>query len=218
MPPTTLYRLTGRAGVVTGVLLLFNDARRVGLVPENAFTHAIAPIAAFFAPFVITGIYLWQRDRVGALGLWGYVLNCVGLIGAAAIEFTGHWVFPFLGKETVTSLVDGRTGLGFLIIAVVYLIGIVLFGFASWRAGVLPQCATVIYVAGFAPTALRGVVPDAVVSAGFVLGAVAVIGFSVALVQAKERGSVLNRPGGHREHGTAANTTPPRAASGRGEG
>jgi hypothetical protein len=184
MPPTALYRLAGQAGVITGVLLLLNDARRVGLVPENAFTHAIAPIAAFLAPFVITGFYLWQRDRVGALGLWGYVLNGVGLIGAAAIEFVGHWVFPFLDKATVDGLVDGRTGLGFLIIAVVYLSGIVLFGFTTWRAGVFPRWAAVLYVVGFVPTALRSVVPAPVVSAGFVLGSIAVIWFAVTLVQA----------------------------------
>src|SRR5690349_13178551 len=101
MPPTTLYRFAGRAGVVTGTLLLFNDARRVGLVPENTFTHSIAPIAAFMAPMVLTGIYLYQRERSGLLGLWGYVLSAAGLVGLAAIEFTLHYVSPLLDKAVV---------------------------------------------------------------------------------------------------------------------
>lgn len=181
MPPTTLYRLAGQAGVLTGVLLLFNDARRVGLVPENAFTHGIAPIAAFLAAFALTGLYLRQRERTGALGLWGYALNVVGLTGLAAIEFTLHYVFPFLDKATVDKLVDGRTGTGFLIISVIFIVGVILFGVATWRAGRFPAWAAALYVVGFVPTALRAVLPEAVVSAAFVVGSAAVIWLSAIL-------------------------------------
>lgn len=182
MPPTFLYRLAGQTGIVTGVLLLFNTARRAGVVPENALTHQIAPIAAFFAPLVLTGIYLFQRERAGVLGLWGYVLNFLGLAGALAIEFTLHYVFPLLDKDTVTTLVDGRTGMGFLIISVVYLAGIVLFGLATWRADIFPRGAVLLYVVGFVPTALRSVLPSPVITLAFVLGSTAVIWLSVALV------------------------------------
>lgn len=191
MPPSTLYRLAGRAGVVTGVLLLFNTARRVNLVPENAFTHQIAPVAAFLALFVITGIYLFQRERTGRLALWGYGLNFAGLAGALAIEYTLHYVFPLLDKETVDRLVDGRTGLGFLIISVVYLTGIVLFGLATWRAGLFPRPAVALYVVGFVLTALRPVLPGVAVSGGFVLGSVAVIWLSLVLAVARTADSAV---------------------------
>jgi hypothetical protein len=191
VPPSTLYRLAGRAGVVTGVLLLFNTARRVNLVPENTFTHQIAPVAAFLALFVITGIYLFQRERSGRLGLWGYGLNFAGLAGALAIEYTLHYVFPLLDKETVDRLVDGRTGVGFLIISVVYLTGIVLFGLATWRAGLFPRPAVALYVVGFVLTALRPVLPAAVVSGGFVLGSVAVIWLSLVLAVARTADSAV---------------------------
>src|SRR6266496_6371633 len=114
MPPITLYRLAGRTGVVTGILLLFNDGRRVGLVPQNAFTDEIAPIAAFLAPFLLVGLYLWQRDRSGPLGLAGFALNLAGLVGVAAVEFALHYIFPLLDKGTVDKLLDGRTGAGAL--------------------------------------------------------------------------------------------------------
>ncbi len=192
MPPTVLYRLAGQAGIVTGILLLFNTARRAGVVPENAFTHQIAPIAAFLAPLVITGLYLRQRDRAGTLGLVGYLLNFLGLTGALAIEYVLHYVFPLLPKETVDSLVDGRTGMGFLIISVVYLTGIVLFGLAMWRADLMPRLAVALYVVGFVPTALRPLLPSSVVTAGFVLGSVAVILLSVALL-AKTAASTVSR-------------------------
>lgn len=185
MPPTTLYRLTGRAGVVTGILLLFNDARRVGLVPENTLTHSIAPVAAFLAPIVLTGIYLWQRDRSGSLGLWGYVLSAVGLVGLAAVEFTLHYVFPLLDKAVVDRLVDGRTGTGFLIISVLFLTGTVLFGLATWRADVFPRGAVILYVAGFVPAALRAVLPAPVVSIAFVFASAAIIWLSLVLAVAR---------------------------------
>lgn len=183
MPPTTLYRLAGQAGVLTGLLLLFNDARRVHLVPENAFTQGIAPIGAFLALFVLTGIYLWQRERSGLLGLWGYAFNLFGLAGAAAIEFTTHYVFPLLDKGTITRLVEGRTGFGFLIVSIVYLTGIILFGAAMARSGQFPTPAVLLYVVGFVPTALRAVLPAPVVSAGFLVGATAVIWLSAHLWQ-----------------------------------
>lgn len=184
MSPTTLYRLAGIAGLLTGVLLLLNDARRVGAVPENAVTHSIAPIPAALALFALTGLYLWQREPSGALGLWGYALNLTGLAGALAIEFVGHYVFRFLDTATVDRLVAGGTGTGFLAVSVVYLAGIVLFGLASWRAGRYPRWAVALYVVGFVPTALRAVLPAPVVSVGFVLGSVAVLGLSWRLVAA----------------------------------
>jgi hypothetical protein len=184
MPPTTLYRLAGQAGVGTGVLLLFNDARRVGLVPENTLTHSIAPLGAFLAPFVLTGIFLWQRERSGASGLWGFALSAAGLVGLAAIEFTLHYVFPLLDKTTVDQLVDGRTGTGFLIIAATFLTGTVLFGLSLWRADQFPRPAVVLYVVGFVPTALRPILPAPVVSLAFVLGSAAIIWLSLVLATA----------------------------------
>jgi hypothetical protein len=207
MPPSTLYRLAGRAGIVTGFLLLFNDARRIGLVPENTVTHSIAPLAPFLAPFALIGIYLWQREQTGRLGLWGFALNLVGLVGSAAIEFSLHYIVPLLDKGTVEALVDARTGTGFLIVSVLFIAGTILFGLATWRGGRFPRWTSVLYVVGFVPTALRTVAPAPVVSIGFVLGSVALIWLSAEL--ATKRGSVLNRPGGHREHGTTANSTPP---------
>jgi quinol-cytochrome oxidoreductase complex cytochrome b subunit len=187
MPSTTLYRLAGQAGVATGILLLFNDARRVGLVPENAFTHEIAPIPAFLAPFALIGLYLWQRERIGPLGLWGFALNLAGLVGVATVEFTLHFVFPLLDKQTVDRLVDGRTGMGFLIASIVFLTGTVLFGLAMWRADRFPRWAVILYVVGFVPTALRSILPAPVVSLGFVLGSVAISWLSVTLVLAVAR-------------------------------
>jgi hypothetical protein len=62
VPPTTLYRLAGLAGMLSGLLLLFNTARRGGVVPANALTHGIAPLSSVLGLFALTGLYLWQRQ------------------------------------------------------------------------------------------------------------------------------------------------------------
>src|SRR6185436_14575651 len=109
MPTNTLYRLAGWAGLAAGVLLLIATARRGGLLPDNALTHAIAPPASALALFALTALYLRQRDRAGTLGLVGFAVNLVGLAGLFAVEFTTHAVFPYLDETTRTGLLAGPT-------------------------------------------------------------------------------------------------------------
>lgn len=187
MAPTALYRLAALSGLVCSALLFFNDARRIGLVPGTAFTEGIAPLGAVLGLFALTGLYLYQRDRSGVLGLVGYALNLAGLAGLLAVEFTLHYVFDVLDEDIVDQLVEGRTGTGFLIVALIYLSGVLLFGIASWRARMLPAPAIALYVLGFIPATLRASLPEDVVSAGVAIGAAGVVWLSVALWQSVSR-------------------------------
>src|SRR5690606_32345762 len=126
----TLYRLAGWAGLVGGGLLLVAAARRAGLIAENALTHAIAPPASALTLFTLTAIYLYQRDRVGRLGLVGYVINQLGLAGLFAIEFTTHATFPYLPEAVRTDLLSGPTRLYFLVVAVLFAAGVTIFAIA----------------------------------------------------------------------------------------
>ncbi|GAA3395871.1 hypothetical protein [Cryptosporangium minutisporangium] len=181
MPASSLYRLAGLAGLLTGVLLLFNDLRREGLVPENAFTECIAPLPAVLALYALTGLYLRVRDTAGRLGLVGYALNLAGVAGLLIAEFASHYVFADLSTDEVDALVDGRTRAGFLVIAAVFAVGVALFSAAFWRTRVYPRWAVALYAVGFLLAAGRGAVPDSVVSLGFLLGSVGVIGLSWTL-------------------------------------
>jgi hypothetical protein len=181
--PDALYRLAGWAGLVGGALLLVATARRGGLIPENAFTHAIAPPASALELFALTALYLRQRDRAGVLGLVGYAVNLLGLAGLFAVEFATHAIFPYLSVATRDELLAGPTRGFLLAIALTFLLGVVLFGVASLRARVFPVPAVILYLAGFAPAALRGIVPEAVYLAGLTVGGLGILWLSVALVR-----------------------------------
>ncbi|GAA2210046.1 hypothetical protein GCM10009850_055050 [Nonomuraea monospora] len=187
-----VQRVAGVAGFVCAVLLVVNAARRAGLVAETAFTHAIAPFAALTGLLAITGIYLFIRARAGTLGLVGYVLNSAGLAGAFAVEYTLHFVFPYLGGGVVSGLLAGGTGRAFLVTSAVLLVGVVTFGAAAVRSGVMPVVGVVLYVVGMVPGSLRNLVPEAVYLGGLVMAAVGVAWMAVRLwTTAEEEAAVV---------------------------
>ncbi|MCG5215567.1 hypothetical protein [Streptosporangium sp. KLBMP 9127] len=167
----SILRVTGAAGFGCAVLLVVNVARRGDLLPETAFTHAIAPFAPLTGLFAITGIYLLLRHTAGTLGLVGYVLNSAGLAGAFAIEYTLHFVFPNLPGDVVAGLVAGGTGRAFLVTSVVLLAGVLTFGLAAVRAKAMPVVAVALYVVGMIPGSLRNLVPLPVYLVGLVFAA-----------------------------------------------
>jgi hypothetical protein len=179
----TLYRLAGWAGLVGGALILVAAARRGGLIAENTLTHAIAPPASAMTLFTLTALYLYQRDRLGRLGLVGYVINLLGLAGLFAIEFATHAIFTYLTDSARTELLAGPTRSYFLVVAVLFGAGVITFAVASLRARVLPVPAVVLYLVGFVPASLRGVVPEAVYLGGLSIGAVAVLWLALTLVR-----------------------------------
>jgi hypothetical protein len=183
VPPAALYRLAGWAGIVGAGLLFVAVARRGGLIPEVTLTHALAPPASALTLFTLTGLYLYQREPIGRVGLVGYGLNLVGLAGLFAIEVITHAVFPYLSTATRDDLLAGPTRVWFLVIAVTFMAGVLIFGIVSLRARVYPAGASVLYLAGFVPAALRGIVPDPVYLAGLSVGGIAVLWLSITLVR-----------------------------------
>ncbi|MFB4270059.1 hypothetical protein [Nonomuraea sp. GTA35] len=182
----SVQRVAAVAGFVCAGLLVVNAARRGGVLPETAFTHAIAPFAALTGLLAITGIYLLVRANAGALGLVGYVLNSAGLAGAFAVEYTLHFVFPYLGGGTVSRLLAGGTGRAFLVTSAVLLVGVLTFSAAVIRSGDMPVVGVVLYAAGMVPGSLRNLVPEPVYLAGLVMAAVGVAWMAVRLWGAEE--------------------------------
>ncbi|MFI7232782.1 hypothetical protein ACIBO5_57215 [Nonomuraea angiospora] len=181
-----VHRVTAAAGFVCAVLLVVNSARRAGLLPETAFTHAIAPFGALTGLLAITGIYLVIRGTAGSLGLIGYVLNSAGLAGAFAVEYILHFVFPYLGAGTVSELLAGGTGRAFLVTSAVLLAGVLTFSVAAIRSGTMPVAGVVLCAVGMVPGSLRSVVPVPVYLAGLVVAAIGVAWMAARLWRVEE--------------------------------
>jgi hypothetical protein len=181
MPEKTLYRLAAWCGVIGGAGVLFNTARRTGLVPENGLTEALAPLASLLLLLFLVALYLAQRERTGAGGLVGFGLTFAGLTGLFAIEFVGHGVFQFLDQSTVDDIVAGPTRGYFLAVAVTFIVGVLVLGAVQLRARILPAPATAMFAVGYVAAGLRGLVPEGVYVGGLAVGAVATIWLALAL-------------------------------------
>jgi hypothetical protein len=168
MSTPALYRLTALAGLTSALVLVFNFLRRAEVVPDVAATQALAPLAATFGLIAVTGVFLWHREegRVGTAGTAGYAMNLLGLTGIVGIEYSANVIFPRLGDAVVDTLVAGPAGTVFLVISVVFLIGVLAFTTVLLRGGLVPRTAATLYGAGFATIAVRTLLPDAAVAAG----------------------------------------------------
>jgi hypothetical protein len=193
MPPRTLYRLAAFAGLLSALILVVNSFRRAGVLPSTQLTHGIAPASATLGLFAITGLYLWQRQQAGTLGLVGYGLNLAGLAAAVGTEFIINYVFPQLDADTVKGLVAGTTGRSLLLAGLLLLIGVVVFSIASWRAGVFPRFALAAYVIGVGAAGLRTVLPLAASTLGLLVAAGATTWLSIALWRQVSRGEAPAR-------------------------
>ena len=187
MSTNTLYRLCAGTGMYSAFQLVCNVARRAGALPDTALTRGVAPLSAIFGLLALTGLYLWQRQETGRLGLVGYALNAVGLAGSVGIEYVLNYVFPYLGKRTVDMLVHGAAGTIFLITAVVFMLGALLFGMATLRAGKFPALSVPPYALGSILLSLRNTLPEWAVTVGGILAALAVTWLSVVLWTAVSR-------------------------------
>ena len=116
----------------------------------------------------MTGLFLWHRreGRVGTAGTAGYATNLLGLTGILGIEYIANVIFPRLDDAVVDELVAGPAGTVFMVISIVFLLGVLAFTGVLLRGGLVPKAAAVLYGAGFTAIALRTLFPEGVVAAG----------------------------------------------------
>ena len=158
---SSFIRWAGLSAVVGGCLF-------VGIQPVHppeilssfttstwAIVHYVGVAMCFFILLGLTGIYARQVEESGWLGLAGFLL--FGLMWAltAAFQFAEGLIVPLLatdvprfvvGFEGISSGSPSEVGLGILpavysLTSVLYLLGGVLFGIATFRAAILPRWA-----------------------------------------------------------------------------
>lgn len=156
-----LSRWTGAAAVLAGILFiaiqLIHPPEDLSSVTTSAWAnvHYLTIGMAISAVIGITGIYARQVKEAGWLGLAGYLLFSLFWVATTAFTFAEAVILPLLATDA-PKFVEGYLGifsggtsevdLGVLpavaaVGGVLYILGGLLFGMATLRAGILPRWA-----------------------------------------------------------------------------
>jgi len=139
-----------------------------------ATVHYLGIAMCFLNLLGITGIYARQAQQAGWLGLAGFLLFGLMWAVTASFQFVEALILPQLANDApkfvlgflgITSGSPSEVSLGILpavysATSVLYLLGGVLLGIATFRAGILPRWAGgALAVATVAPLALSLLLP-----------------------------------------------------------
>jgi hypothetical protein len=159
---SSLIRWAGLAAMAAGMLYIAIQAIHPLDVPSSvtttgwATTHYLSIAMDILALLGITGLYARQVEKSGWLGLAGYLLFSLFWAISVAFHFIEAFIEPLLATEApkfvagILGMVAGHASevnLGALTAVytltgiVGYVLGGVLFGIATFRAGVLPRWA-----------------------------------------------------------------------------
>jgi hypothetical protein len=161
MNTTNLIRWAGVSAIVAGIFYvivgLFHPPNMVASVTTTpwAIVHVVATAMCFFGLLGLTGIYARQVKESGRLGLAGYLLFSLWLVIIAGFTFTEVFILPLLATaapqfvESWMGMLNGSASpmdLGAMpmvwtLTAPLYMLGGLLFGIATIRAGILPRWA-----------------------------------------------------------------------------
>ena len=138
----------GLASAAAGLLLLLGHILDLGGDPEyGTVLGGILVLTAHIAlVFAFVALYAAQAEQSGLLGILGVVLSVVGttlVSGVVLVEIAGA-----SGAEADAVLGVGLPGALALLGGLAFLIGLVLFGAATMRAGVFPREAGLLLIAG----------------------------------------------------------------------
>ena len=179
MTPSTLIRLAGLSAVLAGLGFIVVGMFHPVNVPSSVTTatwvnvHIVATAMCFFGLFGMAGLYAKQVEKSGWLGLAGFALFSLWMALSMPFLFLEAFILPrlatelpafvegFLGMLTgVTSTVD----LGILptlwdISGPILILGLLLFGVATFRARVLPRWAGALLALGAVLIPIGALVP-----------------------------------------------------------
>lgn len=184
MTARLLYRCCGMLAFGVAALLLFLGGLPLFLLPAGevplgwvlhpawSLLSELAFVLAVLEPLVLVSLYAFQAHQAGILGLAGFAMAFVGHLLYASFQFDMAVVWPVLAVHA-PSLVsfDGAMfqnpmfAFAHSWMGPIHSLGILLFGVATYRAGVYPRWSAVLFTVGmvlsagilFPPLALRAV-------------------------------------------------------------
>ena len=179
---SNLIRFSGLALVPAGIVFAGIQPIHPPDVVESVSTQTWAIITSLkFAMCVlflvgITGLYARQADKAGVLGLVAFLVLGTSWTLQSAFVFTEAFVLPPLAA-TAPAFVDGALGISYghtgsvnlgvlptlysVGVGINYMLGGLLFGIATLRAGILPRLPGGLLAVAATLTPLAGLLPHA---------------------------------------------------------
>jgi hypothetical protein len=155
--------VAGICYVLVGVFHPLNIPASV-TTPQWVVVHALAMAMSFFGLLGMAGLYARQAEKTGWLGLAGYLVFSLWLalilgftfvevfilpiVATVAPTFVAGWLGMFTGTASEIDL--GALPIVWTISGPIYILGGLLFGIATFRAGILPRWAGVLLAVGTA--------------------------------------------------------------------
>jgi hypothetical protein len=176
-----LIRLAGLSALIAGICYvlvgIFHPANVAASVTTTRWeiVHVLACAMCFFGVLGMAGLYARQAVKTGWLGLLGYILLSLWLVMIMGLSFVEAFVLPQLATalpafvEAWMGMFNGPAGkfdLGVLptiwtLTGPVYILGGLLFGIATFRAGILPRWAGALLALSTALAPIAALLPNA---------------------------------------------------------
>ena len=183
MNTRNLIRWTGVAALVAGIcfvvvgLLHQPDILASVTTTRWAITHSLAIAMSVFGLLGVTGLYARQVEAAGWLGLAGYFLLSLWLVLILPFTFFEVFILPLLATEApafaegflgVITRSAGEANFGALaglwaLSDVLFLLGGLVFGIATLRAGILSRWAAGMFTVGIGLAPATALLPHELV-------------------------------------------------------
>jgi hypothetical protein len=138
----------GLASIVAGALLLLGHLLNLGGDPEygTVLGSASVLVAHVLLVFALVALYAAQAGPSGLLGSVGMVLSVIGTTLASGVVLAE--IAGASGAEVEAVTGSGLSGALSLLGGLSFLVGLILFGVATMRAGVFPRPAGLLLIVG----------------------------------------------------------------------
>lgn len=174
-----LIRLSGLAAALAGlgfiIVGLFHPVNEPASVTTAAWinVHIVAILMAIFGLIGMAGLYARQAERIGWLGLIGYGLFSLWLAIILSFSLIEAFVLPGLAAESpvyvsaflgmfsgANSTIDlGAMPAIWQLSGIMFIVGPLLFGIATFRARILPRGAAALQAVAALLIPLGGLLP-----------------------------------------------------------
>ena len=214
----------GIAAAVAGAIYVAVQVKHPAMTVESATTadwvvrNTAKTVMSALVLAGITGMYLRQHAKAGISGLIGYLTLSAGFLMMFATTFMAAFALPTTARldpawtgdviaAAFKGSADGDIGALTTVFAVTgafYILGGLLFGLTTFRAGILNRGAAALLAVGNVATAALAVLPQSFNRPLAVPTGLALIGLGVSLWNDQRRASatstVTASPTGHTEH------------------